>query len=149
MSGHHPRADPSIKKYTILLVDDELEARKKMRSVLREAGYHVLEAHDFQQGLATYHMRHADIHLLLIDVSIPGNNGCELALSAIAIDPAVKILLMSGLTGAEVCKFYGIPATDVHFLEKPFPDSALLARVKYVLGSSDPLTGTAAESASG
>ena len=86
--------------------------------------------------------------MLLLDVSIPGNNGCELALAALAMHPSVKVLLMSGLTGAEVCRFYGISATDVHFLEKPFHDSTLLARVKYVLGSAEPLRGTATGSAS-
>jgi DNA-binding response OmpR family regulator len=117
-----------------------------MRAVLRKAGYAVLEARDFHQGLAVYQVRHRDIDLLLIDVSIPGRNGCELAHAALIINPYVKVLLMSGLTGAEVCRFYGIPATDVHFLEKPFGDSALLARVTYVAGSTEPLSGTAAGS---
>jgi len=89
------------------------------------------------------------IDLLLIDVSLPDRNGCELAKSALAVRPSVQVLLMSGLAGAQVCKFYGIPATDVHFLEKPFGDSALLARVKYILGSTEPLTGTATGTASG
>jgi DNA-binding response OmpR family regulator len=94
-------------------------------------------------------MRQDEIDMLVIDVSIPGKNGCELANEALAMQSNVKVLLMSGLTGAEVCRFYGIPATDVHFLEKPFRESTLLARVKYVLGSAEPLRGTATGSASG
>ncbi len=108
----------------------------------------MLEAGDFREGMAVFTRQRDEIDLLLIDVSLPGRNGCELARAALASRPSVHVLLMSGLTGAEVCKFYGIPATDVHFLEKPFRDSALLARVKYVLDSAEPLTGTATGSAS-
>jgi DNA-binding response OmpR family regulator len=133
---------------TILIVDDERTTRKRIRIVLRQAGYTVLEAGDFREGMAAFTRQRDEIDLMLIDVSLPGRNGCELARAALASQPSVHVLLMSGLTGAEVCKFYGIPATDVHFLEKPFRDSALLARVKYVLESAEPLTGTATGSAS-
>jgi len=131
-------------KSTILVVDDEFAARKRMCSALRAGGYDALEARDYREALGVYRRYHDQIHLLLIDVSLPGNNGCELARAALALDPRVKVVLMSGPAGAEVCKFYGIPATDVHFLEKPFRPSTLLARVKYVLGAAEPLTGKAA-----
>jgi DNA-binding response OmpR family regulator len=134
----------TARNVTILLVDDELVARKRIRSALRTAGYNVLEAGDYREALGIYCRFREQIHMLLIDVSIPGNNGCELARAALALDPGVKVLLMSGQVGAEVCKFYGVPATDVHFLEKPFRASTLLARVKYVLGSAEPLMGKAA-----
>ena len=134
---------------TILIVDDETTTRKRIRAVLRHAGYSVVEAHDFAGAWAIFARQSDHINLLLIDVSLPDRNGCELAKSALAARPGVQVLLMSGLTGAQVCKFYGIPATDVHFLEKPFRDSALLARVKYILGSTEPLTGIATGTASG
>ena len=86
--------------------------------------------------------------MLLVDVSLPGNTGYELAKTALAQKPGVRVLLMSGPTGAEVCKFYGMPATDVHFLEKPFRPLDLLARVKFVLESNEPLAGTATGSLS-
>jgi DNA-binding response OmpR family regulator len=134
---------------TILIVDDERSARKRIKVVLRQVGYNLIEARDFSEAWAMFGRESDHIDLLLIDVSLPDRNGCELAKSALAARPGVQVLLMSGLAGAEVCKFYGIPATDVHFLEKPFRDSALLARVKYILGSTEPLTGTATGTASG
>ena len=128
---------------TIMLVDDEVRERKRLRVILRSAGYDVIEARDFHEARATYQRRRDEIQMLLIDVSLPGNNGCELAKSARAHDPEVKVLLMSGRTGAEVCKFYGIPATDVHFLAKPFRAADLVERVRYVLESGEPLSGSA------
>jgi DNA-binding response OmpR family regulator len=120
-----------------------------MRIILRGGGYGVGEARDYKEGLGLYRRLREHVDMLLIDVSIPGANGCELAKAVLALDPNVKILFMSGQTGAEVCKFYGIPATDVHFLEKPFRPSTLLARVKYVLGSAEPLSGTATGNTAG
>ena len=128
---------------TILIVDDELPERKRMRGILRTADYEVIESRDYAEALALFQRRRDEIDMLLIDVSLPGNNGCELARASLEIAPNVKILLISGHTGAEVCRFYGIPATDVHFLEKPFRALDLLARVKYVLESSEPLAGSA------
>ena len=137
----------TVHKQTILLVDDEFTARRRMRGILCRAGYGIIEAGDYPEAFAVYQRRRDEIDMLLVDVSLPGTNGCELAKAALALDPGVKVILMSGQTGAEVCRFYGIPATDVHFLEKPFRESTLLARVKYVLASVEPLAGTATGSA--
>ena len=132
---------------TILIVDDELATRKRIRVALRGAGYRVMEAGGYKDAAAVYERLHEGIDLLIIDVSLPDRNGCELAQTAQAIDPSARIILISGQAGAEVCKFYGIPATDVHFLGKPFRASTLVARVKYVLGSAEPLAGMATGSA--
>jgi DNA-binding response OmpR family regulator len=134
---------------TILIVDDELATRKHIRAALQGAGYRAIEASEYKEAAGIYERLHDEIDLLIVDVSLPDRNGCELAQVAQAIKPGVKILLISGQTGAEVCKFYGIPATDVHFLGKPFRGSTLLARVKYVLGSAEPLAGTATGSVGG
>jgi hypothetical protein len=139
----------TVRSNTILVVDDEITERKRMRSTLVSAGYAVIESRDYREARAIFERRRDEIGMLLIDVSLPGNNGCELAKDALAIDPQIKVLLISGHTGAEICRFYGIPATDVHFLEKPFRGVDLLARVKYVLESSEPLTGNATGTACG
>lgn len=138
----------TARNQTILLVDDEARQRLRMRNSLRDAGYRVIESRDFKEAHAIYERLREEIDLLLIDVSLPGKNGCELAKDALAVDPTVKVLLMSGHTGAEVCRFYGIPATDVHFLEKPFRAIDLLARVRYVLESAEPFSAGATGTAS-
>src|SRR5437667_12902004 len=138
----------SVSKPIILLVDDEANQRYRMSAVLRRAGYRVIQTRDYQEASAVYLRFRDEIDMLLIDVSIPGQNGCELAKTAKAQNPGVKVLLMSGQAGAEVCRFYGISATDVHFLEKPFRPVDMLARVKYVLESAEPISGTASATGS-
>jgi len=55
----------------------------------------------------------------------------------------LKVLFISGHAGAELCKFFDMPVTDVHFLQKPTEPAELRGRVKFVLGLADPLAGSA------
>jgi len=51
---------------------------------------------------------------------------------------------MSGIAGAQVCRYYGMATTDAHFLEKPFSATDLVRRVRRVLEAGGPfLTRTA------
>src|SRR5438477_12930192 len=80
-----------------------------------------------------------EINLLVTDISLPGTNGCELAMAALRMHPDLKILFVSGYTGAEIFRYYGIPFTDMHFLRKPFTSADLSNRVRQVLDSPEPL----------
>jgi DNA-binding response OmpR family regulator len=55
----------------------------------------------------------------------------------------LKVLFVSGYAGAELCRFFGLPVTDVHFLRKPVDPAELLGRVKFVLALADPFAGKA------
>ena len=119
----------------ILVVDDEVQLRRRMSELLRGAGYSVIESRDYQEAKALYERCRDQIDMLLIDVSLPGYYGCELARLALSINPSLRVLLISGHAGSAVCRFYGISATDVHFMEKPFTDERLLARIELLLAA--------------
>lgn len=133
----------SMSERTILIVDDEAAQRDLMRVVLRLEAYGILEASDYDDALAVQQAHRGEIDLLLIDLSLPGGNGYDLAEALLAIEPHLKVLFVSGPVGAELCKFFGMSITDVHFLQKPFQSAELLRHVKSVLESGDPLAGTA------
>jgi DNA-binding NtrC family response regulator len=125
---------------TILVVDDEPEQRALMSKALRQEFYDVLEASDCREALAV-HARHlGEIVLVLTDVSLPGGNGYELSKALLAAEPHLRLLLMSGHAGAELCKFFNMPTTDLHFLQKPFEPEELLERVRTLLRADAPLT---------
>ncbi|HWY31633.1 MAG TPA: response regulator, partial [Candidatus Acidoferrum sp.] len=63
------------KHVTILVVDDNNEIRQLFTTVLRESGYHVLEAATGQQGLHLAQTRIPD--LVLLDVRLPDISGAE------------------------------------------------------------------------
>lgn len=129
---------------TILVIDDEAQERRRMRHALQSASYRIIESRDFAEAMALFQRYQTEIDLILVDVSLPGRNGCELAAAAVALKPSVKVLFMSGPAGAQVCRFYGISGTDVHFLKKPFSSPELLKRVTRVLEPGEPMTGVAA-----
>jgi DNA-binding response OmpR family regulator len=132
------------KHKTILLIDDEASQRKFMSRVLEDAGYKVLEGADYDEALMIHNQYRGKIDVVLTDISLPGRNGYELVKALLDVDPVINAIFISGLAGAEVCRFHGMATTDVHFLEKPFHAADLLRRVRSVLEFGGPfLTRTA------
>ena|SRR5260221_9881836 len=120
---------------TILVVDDELSDLELVAHVLRRAGHAVLVASDYIQAINVFRDHKERIDLLVADVAIPDQNGCELAKSLLDKKPDLAVLLISGLVGTEVCKHYGIEVTAQHFLSKPLLSHALAGRVDEILRS--------------
>ena len=126
-------------KAHILLVDDEEQVRGVLANALKSAGYSVFGAGDFYQALQVLKGTAAGtIDLLIADVSLPGPNGCELALRFLEREPKGRVLFISGYTGAEVCHQYDIKLSDKQFLAKPLYPDALVELVKAILEEEDP-----------
>ena len=77
------------------------------------------------------------IDLLVADVSLPGPNGCELALRFLDREPKGRVLFISGYTGAEVCHQYDIKLSDREFLAKPLYPKPFVERVEAILEQGD------------
>jgi DNA-binding response OmpR family regulator len=122
-----------LKSVTVLLVDDEADDRQLVRDALRSGGCTVLEADSFQRCVAVFERNQSKVQLLIADVSLEDGNGCDLALALWKQKPDLRVLFVSGHVGAEVCRFYGLEVTDLHFLRKPFTARDLAERVQQVL----------------
>jgi CheY-like chemotaxis protein len=133
----------STSNQTILVIDDEAEQHELVRAMLRTEAYSVLEASDYDDALAVQKTHLGEIDLVLIDLRLPGGNGYDLSKDLLAIEPRLKVLFISGLTGAEICKFFDMPMTDLQFLQKPFNPVELRRRLKLLLGLAGPLAGSA------
>jgi len=118
---------------TILLVDDEASVRESVRSALLGCGYKVLVAASYDEALRIYLQYQAAIDLLITDISLPGNNGYELAAQMSGMHPNMKVIFASGRAGRELCKFYYMAETDPRLLKKPFEMDELLRRVRCAL----------------
>jgi two-component system cell cycle sensor histidine kinase/response regulator CckA len=109
---------------TILLVEDERAVRVLSATVLREAGYEVLEAENGHEALTLADEFPGRISLLLTDVVMRGMSGVELAEQLIARHPGIPILYASGfiehalLIGGELER-------GTRFLQKPFSPASL------------------------
>jgi two-component system cell cycle sensor histidine kinase/response regulator CckA len=122
---------------TVLLVDDEPVVLKILGAVLTLHGYKVLEAEDYYTALQAAEGHGGRINLLITDISLPGLNGFELARKLLQYRPELRVLLMSGYTGSEICQYYGVELGDLHFLAKPFKPAELLRRLQVLAAASE------------
>lgn len=111
-----------------------------MRRTLEEQGCTVLEAPDYWEALQIHQKGGPEIQLLLTAIALPGLNGYELANTLTRISPGLKVLFVSGPTGAEVSRFYNMPVTGPHLVAKPIQAADLINRVMKRLRSRPPRT---------
>lgn len=86
----------------LLLVDDESHARAVARASAEQLGFQVIEAADGREGLAVFEQRHAELALVLMDLTMPHMDGREAFLRMRALDPTVPVVLTSGYSEQEV-----------------------------------------------
>jgi signal transduction histidine kinase/ActR/RegA family two-component response regulator len=114
---------------SILVVEDEAEVARVTMEVLREIGYHPVEARDGHAALALIE-HDPTIELVLSDVVMPGGmSGLELARRLRKLRPGLPIVLATGYTqlGARVID------EDFTFIAKPYRREALVAVLRTAL----------------
>ena len=94
---------------TILVVEDDRAVRNVTCRILRQAGYSVFDAGDPDRARETCVQHAGAIHLLLTDIIMPQKSGPDLALELSLLQPAMKVLYMSGYTGGHRCSSRRFP----------------------------------------
>jgi two-component system cell cycle sensor histidine kinase/response regulator CckA len=117
---------------TILLVEDDDQVRAVASSILKEAGYRVLEAGGPGEAFALCEQHGPEIEMLLTDVVMPKMSGRQLAEHIVSLRPSVKVLFMSGYTDDAILR-HGVIDSGVAFLQKPLTPSSLTRKVREVL----------------
>ncbi|MBI1754160.1 MAG: response regulator [Acidobacteria bacterium] len=117
---------------TILLVEDEDMVREVAGNALREAGYTVLEARHGEEAADICRQAAQRIHLLITDVIMPGINGRRVSELAVAAQPDMAVLFISGYTDDAILR-HGVLEANVPFLEKPFTPNRLRIKVRETL----------------
>lgn len=117
---------------TILLVDDEEDARELGSLVLERAGFRVLTASDGEEGVSLFE-RHADeIACVVLDLTMPRLDGGETHRRLRALRPGVPVVLCSGYPEREAIeRFTGLGLSG--FLKKPYTPEELVDRVRVAL----------------
>jgi len=111
------------------LVEDNSVVRRSALRVLEDSGYTVLEASSGAQALQLCQGRSQTIDLLLVDLTMPGMSGHQVAEKLRRRRPNLRVLYMSGYVPSA-------PAEDrenVVLFHKPFSSDALLQKVRETL----------------
>jgi two-component system cell cycle sensor histidine kinase/response regulator CckA len=119
-------------KSTLLLVEDDDAIRILLRNSFEKHGYRVLEARDGKEALFQSELYEEGIDLLISDVVMPHMDGPALARNLIEVRPDIEVLLMSGCP-VESADVQNLVEQGVHFVQKPFSQRELLARIEAVL----------------
>jgi two-component system KDP operon response regulator KdpE len=133
-----------MKSSSILVVDDEPQIRRVMRSTLTAEGYTIAEARDGQEALAK--LRNERFDLIILDMNMPVLDGLE-ACREIRTSSTVPILMLT-VRNAEKDKVRALDAGADDYIVKPFGIQELLARIRAALrrsSAAETTTGVAAE----
>ncbi len=121
---------------TVLIVEDEAALREVTRRLLCRNGYQVLAAPDGRAALDLA-ASHPGLDVLLTDVIMPKMQGREVAERVRALQPATRVLYMSGYTEGLLGE-QGVLEPGVQLIEKPFTESGLLSKLNEVLSAPAP-----------
>src|SRR5580700_2373193 len=113
----------------ILVVDDEPQIRRVMRTTLVAQGYEVSDARTGEAALELVRSERYD--LVLLDVNMPGISGIQTC-REIRLGSDLPIIMVT-VRGAERDKVQALDAGADGYLTKPFSVSELLARIRAVL----------------
>jgi len=113
----------------ILIVDDEPQIRRIMRTTLIGAGYEVEDARTGDEAMDKVGRFRPD--LVLLDINMPGMNGLDLCRELRATTDVAVIMLT--VRDSESDKVAALDAGADDFVTKPFSTPELLARMRAVL----------------
>lgn len=109
---------PAAAGELVLVVEDDDDVRTLVSNILDILNYRSIAAADATQAKEI--LRRQDIDILLTDIILPGGiSGWQLAETALADDPGLRVLYMSGYPQKVGENDLSIPSGG-NFLSKPF-----------------------------
>jgi two-component system KDP operon response regulator KdpE len=122
---------------TILVVDDEPQITRVLRTTLESSGYRVILARDGLKALEALEKLHADPPSLIItDLAMPEMDGVELT-RAVRQRLQTPILVLS-VQNQDAAKVRALDEGADDYVTKPFSIQELLARVRALLRRAAP-----------
>jgi two-component system KDP operon response regulator KdpE len=125
-----------MKRFRILIVDDEVRILNFLVSKLRSSGYDVLTAGNGLEGLEQVKAQEPD--LIVLDVLMPRMDGLAM-LKELRSFSAVPVIILTA-KGADTDRIKGLQLGADDYLPKPFNPDELVARIEAIrrrLSSAD------------
>jgi two-component system cell cycle sensor histidine kinase/response regulator CckA len=124
---------------TILVVEDEPALRELVSRQLRRQGYQIIQANSGKEALGLWAQHGQDVALLFTDMVMPdGMTGSELAETLQAQKPDLKVVYTSGYSQEVLQQDFALRG-EVHFLQKPYHQDALIKTIRAALDAKAPV----------
>ena len=111
----------------VLVIDDEQGVVETVRAALEDGGFRALTALGATEGLALYERHWREIDLVLLDYLMPEMNGDLVFETMRAIDPEVRVLLLTACDDRVAHKMFAAGLRG--FIQKPFSMDDLIRQV--------------------
>jgi two-component system cell cycle sensor histidine kinase/response regulator CckA len=134
VAGVRPRCKGTLESSstgTILVVEDEDALRQAGSTMLRRAGFSVIETADGSAALEAIRKQEAHIDALLLDISLPGVPSHEVLAEARLLRPEMKVIATSAYTEERASSLLRMPVD--RFLQKPFRLADLVQMIRQTL----------------
>jgi two-component system catabolic regulation response regulator CreB/two-component system response regulator ChvI len=118
----------AINAVKVMLVDDSADTLAALSRNLRRQGFNVDAFNGSNYALSEFKPNHYDI--IILDLSMPGINGLELAEAILAKDSDANVSILSAFDITEVetkRRFKGVKS--IRFLKKPISASSLVNHI--------------------
>jgi two-component system alkaline phosphatase synthesis response regulator PhoP len=114
---------------TVLIIEDEPELVKVLRSYLEQAGYTVLTAYRGDSGLSIWEHKRPD--LVILDLNLPGIDGLDIAREIRRKGDTPLIMVTARVD--ETDRLIGLELGADDYIPKPYSPREVVARVRAVL----------------
>jgi DNA-binding response OmpR family regulator len=107
----------ALERTRILIADDSLPIRELLAEYLATRGCEVVETADGREAIGL--LQSSAFDAVITDLRVPGSDGTEILKSALALNPPVPCLIMTGFASVDsaVASF---KAGAMDYIEKPF-----------------------------
>jgi len=126
-----------MSNHQILIVDDQSEVRRVLRSALETLGHNlkIIEVPSGEEAILVVTSQPVD--LLIADIRLPGISGLELKDRARKRSPEMHLILITGMADEEIRQKVARAGADAYFF-KPIEIPVFLDTVQKLLGIKEP-----------
>ena len=122
-----------MKRYTVLVVDDEKSILYSIKHVLKSENYHLLTAQSGIEGLALLKKHH--VQLVISDQKMPGMTGLDFLKKVKVEHPEIITIMLTGYAEVEIA-MEAINEVGVYkFIIKPWENNDLIITIRRALES--------------
>jgi len=123
-----------MKKYTVLLIDDDIDFCELLAEYLEREGFETLSAHDGNSGYEA--ALNPCVNIIILDVMLPKMNGFDV-LKKLKLNTMTPVLMLTA-KGDEVDQLNGLNIGADDYLPKPCNPKLLVARLHAILRRVEP-----------